>query len=116
MRSYSLSEQLPGQLLLNGYPVVLDRNAPPGQLYFINGRFYLHPETYADVVLSLHNHPRKDHMIPQKYRAYIYRVLSVLAPIAIFYGVISGEEAALFLTALATILGVGLAAANTPTS
>jgi len=55
-------------------------------------------------------------MIPQKYRAYIYRTLTAVAPIAVFYGVISGEEAALFISAAATILGVTLAAANTPTS
>lgn len=48
-------------------------------------------------------------------RAYIYRVLVAASTVAVFYGVISGEEAAVLLPAIATILGVGLAALNTST-
>lgn len=48
-------------------------------------------------------------------RAYIYRVLVAVAPIAVFYGAVTGEEVALYLAAAATILGVGLAAVNTST-
>ncbi len=52
----------------------------------------------------------------EKTRAYIYRVLVAVAPIAVFYGAVSGQEVALYLSAAATILGVGLAAVNTSTS
>jgi hypothetical protein len=55
-------------------------------------------------------------MIEQKYRAYIYRILTALAPIALIYGWISAEEVAVYLALAATILGVGLAALNTPVS
>lgn len=51
----------------------------------------------------------------ERTRAYIYRVLAALAPIAVFYGVVSDQEVALFLAAAATILSTGLAAANTST-
>ena len=53
--------------------------------------------------------------IPVHVRAYIYRVLVAVAPLLAFYGVISEQEIALWLTVVATVLGVGLAAANTPT-
>lgn len=50
-------------------------------------------------------------------RKYIYRALAVLAPVAIFYGLLSGQEAALWLAVAAALLGAGaneLAALNTP--
>lgn len=53
--------------------------------------------------------------MPEKTRAYIYRVLVAVAPIVVFYGWASGEEVALYLAAAATILATGLAAANTST-
>lgn len=51
-------------------------------------------------------------------RRYIYRVLTTLGAVVIFYGVATGEEVALWLNVVATALlagGTGLAAANTPT-
>lgn len=50
-------------------------------------------------------------------RKRIYGILSVLAPAAIFYGLLSGEEVALWLAIAAAILGSGanaLASQNTP--
>lgn len=116
MSPYEVSEKLPGQLLHRGDPVYASPAAPRGVVLVINGQKFLHPDTFADIILALNPQPRKDRMIPQKYRAYIYRSLAALAPIAVFYGVLSGEEVALFLSAAATFLGVSLAAANTPTS
>ncbi len=55
-------------------------------------------------------------LIPdEKVRAYIYRVLVGVAPIVVLYGAATESEVALYLSAAATILGVGLAAANTST-
>lgn len=54
--------------------------------------------------------------IPIKYRAYIYRILVALAPVALLYGWLSAEEVAVYIALGGTILGIGLAAANTPTS
>lgn len=48
-------------------------------------------------------------------RAYIYRGLLGSAPVAVAYGLVSGEEAALLVGAAAAWLGVGLAARNTST-
>lgn len=48
-------------------------------------------------------------------RAYIYRVLLAGAPVAVFYGLISQQEAVVWLAFAAQTLGVGLAAANTTT-
>lgn len=46
-------------------------------------------------------------------RAYIYRGLVGTAPLAVIYGLASGEEVALIVAAAAAWLGVGLAAKNT---
>lgn len=49
-------------------------------------------------------------------RHYIYRVLSVLGPAAVFYGLLSGEESALWLGVAGTVLqtgGTALAAKHT---
>lgn len=54
-------------------------------------------------------------MPSEKTRAYIYRVLVALGTVAVFYGVISSEEAVVLGAAAATILGTGLAALNTST-
>lgn len=54
----------------------------------------------------------------QARRAYIYRVLTALGPAAVFYGLLSGAEVALWLGIGGTVLQTGataLAAANTPT-
>jgi hypothetical protein len=48
-------------------------------------------------------------------RAWIYRVLTAAAPIATFYGYADEQVIALWLGLVATILGLGLAAANTST-
>lgn len=50
----------------------------------------------------------------QNTRANIYRVLLAVLPLLVFYGVLSGEEAAQWAAAVGGVLGVGLAAANTP--
>jgi len=50
-------------------------------------------------------------------RAWIYNVAIAAGPIVVFYGLLSGEEVALWGGLLATILGTpvaGLARANTP--
>lgn len=54
--------------------------------------------------------------IPTHVRAYVYRVLTGVGAIALFYGKVSGEELVVWLSLVATVLGTGLAAANTPTS
>lgn len=48
-------------------------------------------------------------------RAYVYRCLVALAPVVVAYGLLSGEEAALWLGFAANVLGNGLAAAHTST-
>lgn len=48
-------------------------------------------------------------------RAYIYRILMSVSPIVVGYGLLTGEQAALWLSLIANILGVTLAAANTST-
>ena len=52
----------------------------------------------------------------EKNRAYVYRGLLGTAPVAVGYGLVSGEEAALLLGAAAAWLGVGLATAHTSTA
>lgn len=52
--------------------------------------------------------------IPQKYRAYAYRVLASAGVLAVFYGLLSSEELALWTGAVGTIFA--LPAKNTPTS
>ena len=49
----------------------------------------------------------------EKTRAYIYRILLALSVVAIFYGVFTEAEAAVWLSVVASILGNGLATANT---
>ena len=51
----------------------------------------------------------------QSTRAYIYRIVLGFSPIAVFYGLVTSEEAALWVALIANALGVGLAAANTST-
>lgn len=48
-------------------------------------------------------------------RAYLYRVLLTLQPVVVAYGVMSNELAALWISVLAAVLGLGLASANTST-
>lgn len=52
----------------------------------------------------------------QRNRAYVYRVLVATAPILTFHGVATSTELSLYLALGSTVLGVGLAAANTPTT
>lgn len=55
-------------------------------------------------------------MPSQKVRAYIYRVLVALGAIALLYGWVSDTELVVYLGLAGTILGNGLASANTSTS
>jgi len=50
-----------------------------------------------------------------KRRAYLYRVLGSLGPVAIAYGEIAGERAGTYAGFVATSIGVLVAAANTST-
>lgn len=50
-----------------------------------------------------------------KRRAYLYRVLGSLGPVAIAYGEIAGERAGTYAGFAATTIGVLVAAANTST-
>jgi len=49
-------------------------------------------------------------------RAWIYRVLTAAVPLAVAYGHVSEQEAALWLAVAAAVLGTGLAALNTSTA
>lgn len=51
--------------------------------------------------------------IPQRVRAWVYRVATAAMPLLIAYGVIDDQKAALWLGAAAAVLVPGLAAANT---
>lgn len=51
----------------------------------------------------------------ERTRAYIYRVLTAAAPLLTAYGITTEADLALWLALAGTILGVGLAAANTST-
>lgn len=54
--------------------------------------------------------------IPEHVRAYIYSVLSVVGPVAVFYGLLSESEVSLWLGVAGTVLQTGgtvLARANT---
>jgi hypothetical protein len=55
-------------------------------------------------------------MPSQRTRAYIYRVLSLVLVVLAGKGVISGDDVLSYGGLIAAVLGVGLAAANTPTS
>lgn len=48
-------------------------------------------------------------------RAYIYSVLVAAVPLLIGYGILSAEEAAVWLGLGASVLGLGLARANVTT-
>ena len=51
-------------------------------------------------------------------RAYIYRIILALLPLAVVYGAIKGDDAPLILTVVQAVLGIGgaaLATANTST-
>ncbi len=55
-------------------------------------------------------------VIPEKTRAWIYRVATALVPILTGYGVIEDSKAALWIGLVGAVLGLGtgaLAAANT---
>ena len=51
----------------------------------------------------------------ERTRAYIYRVLLAVQPIVVAYSVATDEQAALWLSLIAAVLGTGLASANTST-
>jgi hypothetical protein len=48
-------------------------------------------------------------------RAYIYRVLVAVVPILVAYGVVDSRQIAVWLGLASTVLGFGLASANTST-
>lgn len=48
-------------------------------------------------------------------RAWLYRVVVAVAPLAVLYGVLDDQAAALWLGVAATVLGTGTAALHTPT-
>lgn len=65
---------------------------------------------------SYETSPSDEHpVIPfltQKRRAWLYRVFTALAPVAVVYGVVDSNEAALWAGVVAAVLGVP-ASANT---
>lgn len=51
-------------------------------------------------------------------RAYIYRIILAVLPLAVVYGAVKGDDAPLILTVAQAVLGIGgaaLATANTST-
>lgn len=54
-------------------------------------------------------------MPSESVRAYIYRVLLAVIPILTVYGVVDGNDAAVWIGLAGAILGQGLATANTST-
>lgn len=48
-------------------------------------------------------------------RAYLYRILLAVQPLAIAYGVTTSELAALWVSVVSAVLGLALATANTTT-
>lgn len=54
-------------------------------------------------------------LLTKKRRAWLYRVLTAVLPILIAYGVLDGQEAALWLALAGSVLGTGMAALHTPT-
>lgn len=46
-------------------------------------------------------------------RAWLYRVLTAVAALAVVYGLISGEQAAAWIAVGAALIGLPVAAANT---
>lgn len=52
-------------------------------------------------------------LTPQR-RGWIYRLLAAAAPLAVAYGLLSGEQASMWIGLAAALAGTGLAAAHTP--
>lgn len=48
----------------------------------------------------------------ERTRGYIYRVLVSAGTVAVFYGLLTGDELVVWLALAGTVLGNGLAAAN----
>ena len=48
-------------------------------------------------------------------RAYVYRAVGAVGAVLMFYGVLGGEDLAVILAALSTLLTTGLAVGNTST-
>ena len=53
--------------------------------------------------------------MPESTRAWIYRVATAVVPLLTAYGILSERQAALWLSAISTLLVSGLAARNTST-
>lgn len=49
-------------------------------------------------------------------RGWIYRILLALQPLAVAYGLLSGDLAALWVNVASAVLGLGLASAKTSVS
>lgn len=58
----------------------------------------------------------RDRFVPAHLRGYIYSLIVALQPVAIAFGVGSSDSWVLWVNLLATLLGGGLAAANTISS
>lgn len=54
-------------------------------------------------------------MPSERTRAYVYAILVAAVPLAIAYGILTAEQAALWLGLAGAVLGLGLATANTST-
>ena len=48
-------------------------------------------------------------------RAYVYRIVLALVPLAVIYGVVQEQDVAVWVGLAAAVLGTGLATANTST-
>lgn len=53
--------------------------------------------------------------MPEHVRAYIYRIETAVIPLLIAYGILSEKTAALWVSLLGAVFGLGLAAMNTST-
>lgn len=54
-------------------------------------------------------------MLTERQRAYTYRVFLAIMPLLTAYGAVTEQTAPLFVALAGTVLGFGLAAANTST-
>jgi len=52
-------------------------------------------------------------MMDESTRAWIYRIVTALIPLATAYGVVAEQDAPLFVALAAAVLSTGLAARNT---
>lgn len=55
-------------------------------------------------------------MLSEPVRAWLYRILVAVVPILTFYGIVDDRSAPLWVALGASVLGFGLASANTSTN